>query len=229
MKLDKPRPIENISDEKSICGLRYVRVIWKDSGIQVASWEPLNQLREEQFYHHILQVKGLLYDDHRSKVSQKDNCNSPVLRNKKLLKSKSKKKDTPSSKKKNSAKKQDLVATPSELLLDEDSTSINDIRGANLDFKEGYVSPTSKAPEIKFTPFVSAKNQLTTHFYRDLIEYYGKCAGDNPPNPKRIEKTQPISHEKPVEKHIETVESESQKIEPSTGRRLTNSSPFKTG
>src|SRR5690606_16852108 len=48
---------------------------------------------------------------------------------------------------------------------------------------KGLESPTKEINDQKFTPYVTSKNRLTTHFYVDLVEYYRKCQGDSPPSP----------------------------------------------
>lgn len=183
-----PNLIENITDEKTICGIRYVLVSWKDQPSFTASWEPLDNLRRETRYHVCLNSKGLLFDEHLAKDPKKGAYSTPTGKNQFKLKKQESPTKASRSKRKGVMTKKKAPISPAELLFDEESTSINDYRGANENSRDGLASPTKKQTENKFTPYVTSKTRLTTHFYKDLVDYYRKCSGDNPPSPVIVEK-----------------------------------------
>ena len=175
----KPRLIESITDEKSICGIRYVKIGWKDAPFYASTWEPLHEIRKEKAYQTILRSKGLLFDEHCNKSAISDK--SSHLTSKQKTNSKSRAKF--SKFKKRFKKNTDDTTSHADFNLDEDSTSINDVRGHGAESREGYLTPVVKEETIKFAPYLSSKKRLTTNFYRDLVEYYRKCKGDSPPSP----------------------------------------------
>lgn len=176
----KPRTIESITDEKTICGIRYVKVSWRDAPYYASTWESLHDLRKEKNYQAILRSKGLLYDEHSNKLSSLNKSGTSKKNQTNKFTSKSK-----SSKFKRKCKNlHDDMASHTDLYLDEDSTSVNDVRGHGAESREGFLTPIGKEPIIKFTPYLTSKNRLTTNFYRDLEEYYRKCKGDSPPSPQ---------------------------------------------
>lgn len=203
---NQPRPIENITDEKTICGIRYVKVGWKNAPYYASSWEPLEILREEVSYQSILRSKGLLYDEHISKSSSKHSCS--ILTSKK----RNTKATTKRSTKFNGPSKESLErsTSPTENHMDEDSTSINDVRGLSEVGREGTSSPFSKNLQIKFMPYITPKTRLTTNFYRDLVQYYRLCHKDQTPLPlperKEDKKLQPHKSVEREQKEAGTLE-----------------------
>ena len=190
------RVIENITDEKTICGIRYVKVGWKNTPYYGASWEPLEVLRDEDAYQDILRSKGLLYDEHITKSSCKANCSTEGSKSRNY---KSKQNNSTNF---NRQRKESLnmSTSPTENHMDDDSTSVNDIRCPNEGGKEGTVSLFSKTKQIKFLPYIIPKTRLTTNFYRNLIEYYRLCQRDQTPLPlheikNQTEKIQPSADE----------------------------------
>lgn len=176
----RPRAIESISDEKTICGIRYVKVGWKDVPFYASTWEPLHEIRKEKAYQAILRSKGLLFDEHSNKLSVVDKSTPYLGKQSDKFVSKTK-----SSKLKGKFKKciEETTSQAEQCFIDEDSTSINDLRGLGAESREGFLTPVGKQPIAKFTPYVTSKNRLTTKFYRDLAEYYRRCQGDSPPSP----------------------------------------------
>lgn len=177
--------IESIDDEKNICGIRYVLVKWKNQPPFASSWEPLDGLRKALNHHAALDAHGLLLDERLCRDLKRSQYTTPagktsakVRRNEKSTRSK----------RKAATSKKFPPGSPSEPLFDEESTSINDCRGLLENSREGLRSPIKEKEELKFTTYVTSKNRLTTHFYKDLVEYYKKCEGDSPPSPVVLSK-----------------------------------------
>ena len=189
------KSMDNITDEKTICGIRYVLVTWKNMPAFTSSWEQLDILRREPKYQSILNAKGLLFDEHMSKEAKRSSYNTPPAKTDSKHTSNESTTKAIKSKKKAATSMKVATVSPPELLLDEDSTSINDCRGVHENCKEGFQSPMKKTNKIIFTPYVTSKNRLTCNFYRDLVEYYKKSVGDNPPSPIVLQKRKPLVNE----------------------------------
>lgn len=166
--------IEAILEEKDICGLPYCLVQWRGLPPYAATWESREKLLSDPCFREMVGSRGGLTFEQSIESpggmrvrlgSEGDDNNFPNRdSNRGRGNKKGKKRRTKNGRKK--ITKMEAVDTG----LDEDSTSVNDIRGGWGETQEGGSSPLEPEKTHEFNGEFGTK--LTVKFPSDLLYYY---------------------------------------------------------
>lgn len=153
--------MEAILEEREIAGARFVLVRWTGAPAWTNSWEPLHAMMEEPSYKDLLRK--------RPPALEEEQVEKPLAEYWSQTSPQKIRKGGSSAKKVGGSTSKEIE----EPQLDEESTSVNDCRGANSELREGCESPF-EADGVYGCDMIrmNGSKPLSAHIELDMVACY---------------------------------------------------------